>query len=642
MASSNTWSPSRPAANMFKQGDQVDLTSGEPPAKKPNTVAGGISLKIGGFQSNIRQPMANQIRTTVPKATAPPQRPGLQMVRTPRGMMPMCVAEKIFGPGLQGMGGTKYSSPGQFTGVVRPQNGNRPQMNGGGGQRPQMNGMRMNMMHQRPRANMRMNSIAMGGAAYRAPTFGGGIRPVRLPSHMGMVEKQQVPQPSADSNAKKAWPPGLTDYIQRSFSRCKNDTEKDEVEKYMKKMINETLKDGSAWAKNWQTEKLVIDILFPNASKAEELKTMAKKLGKNVNKKNTFGGLQMEFQLKKKARYESLPTKANSASPFSTMQLPDYLSGSKKNDRASRFGSENAKFVSQSFAKSTNFSMNLNSDYVDLQSFKITGTSTDIYKPYLRLTSAPDAHQVRTFETLKKTIIALKKKWNNGVKDVDAYRFVCDQFKSLRQDLTVQGIRNEFTVEVYEVHCRVALDAGDHEEFNQCKSQLVQLYHAGICSNHKADITAYELVYYMLTKNMVDMSKALCNLDDEMKSSPKVELALKLRKAWSRDNYSRFFKLYEQADIGMRALLDKFVNTQRRRSMGIMMKSYKPNIPVSKIQRSLGFKLDEDECREFLKEIGATVKNDMVCTKTPLCEKKETTKTAKPVHKYSKIRMSSK
>ena len=152
---------------MFKQGDQVDLTSGEPPAKKPNTVAGGISLKIGGFQSNIRQPMANQIRTTVPKATAPPQRPGLQMVRTPRGMMPMCVAEKIFGPGLQGMGGTKYSSPGQFTGVVRPQNGNRPQMNGGGGQRPQMNGMRMNMMHQRPRANMRMNSIAMGGAAYR-------------------------------------------------------------------------------------------------------------------------------------------------------------------------------------------------------------------------------------------------------------------------------------------------------------------------------------------------------------------------------------------------------------------------------------------------------------------------------------------
>ena len=114
------------------------------------------------------------------------------------------------------------------------------------------------------------------------------------------------------------------------------------------------------------------------------------------------------------------------------------------------------------------------------------------------------------------------------------------------------------------------------------------------------------------------MSKALCNLDEEMKSSPKVELALKLRQAWSRDNYRRFFKLYEKADIGIRALVDKFINSQRKRSLGIMMKSYKPNIPVSMVQQSLGFKLDEDECREYLKDVGATVKNDMVDTKMPL------------------------
>merc|ERR1719219_3146977 len=150
--------------------------------------------------------------------------------------------------------------------------------------------------------------------------------------------------------------------------------------------------------------------------------------------------------------------------------------------------------------------MNLNTEYIDLQNFKITGTSTDIYKPYLRLTSAPEPNQVRTFETLKKTLIALKQKWKNGVKDVDAYRFVCDQFKSLRQDLTVQAIRNEFTVEVYEMHCRIALNAGDHEEFNQCKSQLTQLYKAGIKSENRAEIVAYELVYYLLTKNMTDMS----------------------------------------------------------------------------------------------------------------------------------------
>ena len=82
--------------------------------------------------------------------------------------------------------------------------------------------------------------------------------------------------------------------------------------------------------------------------------------------------------------------------------------------------------------------------------------------------------------------------------------------------------------------------------------------------------------------------------------------------------YCRFFRLYEQADIGIRALVDKFIETQRKRSLSLMMRSYKPNIPVSMVQRSLGFKLDEDECREFLKEVGATVKNDQVDTKVPL------------------------
>lgn len=67
----------------------------------------------------------------------------------------------------------------------------------------------------------------------------------------------------------------------------------------------------------------------------------------------------------------------------------------------------------------------------------IKGTCTVVEKSYFRLTSAPDPSEVRPETVLNEALTMLKSKWENKRSD---YKYIDDQFRSLRQDLTVQRI----------------------------------------------------------------------------------------------------------------------------------------------------------------------------------------------------------
>jgi len=175
-----------------------------------------------------------------------------------------------------------------------------------------------------------------------------------------------------------------------------------------------------------------------------------------------------------------------------------------------------------------------------------------------RLTAPPNPEDVRPQYVLEKTLSMLTKKW----RDEKKYGYICNQFKSLRQDLTVQHIKNAFTVKVYEIHARIALETGDLGEYNQCQTQLKALYSQNLGGN-PAEFTAYRILYFVYTCNKTDMNDLLAELTSADKIQPWIKHALDVRSSLALGNYHRFFKLYLAAENMGSYLMDMFIERER-------------------------------------------------------------------------------
>ncbi|XP_062370549.1 LOW QUALITY PROTEIN: leukocyte receptor cluster member 8 [Cinclus cinclus] len=232
-------------------------------------------------------------------------------------------------------------------------------------------------------------------------------------------------------------------------------------------------------------------------------------------------------------------------------------------------------------------------DGLDWDQLKILGTCQEVTKRYLRLTCAPDPATVRPVPVLRQALALVRSHWTQH-RD---YAWACEQLKSLRQDLTVQGVRTEFTVEVYETHARIALEKGDHEEFNQCQTQLKALYGENL-PGCVGEFTAYRILYCMFTNNSGELTTELALLPPCLRSDPSVSHALALRAAWALGLYSRFFRLHGSAPAMAPRLIDLFAERERRRALRAILKAYRPALPTAQLGPLMG--LEPPERRRFL------------------------------------------
>ncbi|KAJ6161308.1 hypothetical protein N7470_004704 [Penicillium chermesinum] len=226
----------------------------------------------------------------------------------------------------------------------------------------------------------------------------------------------------------------------------------------------------------------------------------------------------------------------------------------------------------------------------------VVGRCQTLEKNYFRLTSAPNPESVRPLPVLRRALDLLKKKW----KAESNYTYICDQFKSLRQDLTVQHIQNEFTVSVYENHARIALEKGDLGEYNQCQTQLRALYKKQL-GGHPMEFKAYRILYFIYTRNWTAMNDTLADVTAEDKKDHAVKHALDVRSALALGNYHRFFLLYLDPPNMGAYLMDMFVDRERLNALSTICRAYKPDVPVRLITEELGFTHD-DQAIDFIIE----------------------------------------
>lgn len=122
----------------------------------------------------------------------------------------------------------------------------------------------------------------------------------------------------------------------------------------------------------------------------------------------------------------------------------------------------------------------------------------------------------------------------------------------------------------------LTLEQGDLNEYNQCQTQLQELYASGIPGQHQ-EFTAYRVLYYLYLQACCSGgSKGLLKILQELPAGeqhPAVSHALRVRQAISITDYHLFFSLYESTPNLGQHIMQKLLQTIRVEALRRMIKA---------------------------------------------------------------------
>ncbi|KIL65544.1 hypothetical protein M378DRAFT_197928 [Amanita muscaria Koide BX008] len=404
-----------------------------------------------------------------------------------------------------------------------------------------------------------------------------------------------------------SWPPQLKEWVAKCLGQM-TDANRAEAQTELKKVISDAFTSQTLWTTDWAAVQL--QSLLPKPSPA------LNHLKRKTTEQTPLSKKAKKAQKQSQSNAQYISASANSSNTSPVFDPNDQAA---LNRRAERFHREHElERVKVLRANSHHAHLFQNGkgpfsrsespygldgaaaddpeadpNVIDWDRHTIVGTSTELLKDYFRLTSEPKPEQIRPYPILQQTLLELKKRWREKC----SYNWICSQFKSLRQDLTIQRIKNDFTVQVYEIHARMALESGDMVEYNQCQATLKTLYELGI-PGRVEEFTAYRILMLLHGLNRSELNLYVGQLTPRQKADSAVQHALGVSRALSMGNYHSLFHLYDNAPNMGAYIMDHFIARERVKALMTITKAYR-TIPLAFLKSELAIET-LDETRMFL------------------------------------------